>query len=538
MEKITRYRSAILYSIVAIVAALLLINVMLIYQNSLTIESSKKNQEDAERVKVNTLDIIRNLHRLDIGIRGYALVNNPALLATADTAKLNRDLIFNRLEGLLIKQQYPNMREFQILKDSITSYFSLTDLMLKLINEGKRTEFNSILDQDRGYGLWLMYKDFSKHVNHFEDQILAEAKHNYEQALRNSYLLQAIIFILAVPALLYMAYYAVRTFRVANELRIAQEDKNHILSIQNETLDRLVQEKTEDIQAQNEEIMAQNEEIRAHNDQLILSQNEIENARAIIEAQAITIQRRNADLQIEVENQTKHLRQTNAELVEHNGRLEQFSYIISHNLRGPLARVQGLVSLLSNPQSEAEKNTIHQLLLRSSHELDSVITDLGLILNIRKLNTEIRTELLLSEVIKKVLKTLESEIHHVKATINKKVDRSETILSLRPYVESIFYNLISNALKYRHSQRALSIDISTNRTAQFLEITISDNGLGIDLSKYGDQLFNLYKRFHLHVEGKGLGLYLVRTQIEALGGRIEVQSEIDKGTQFTLFFKV
>ncbi|HPH47480.1 MAG TPA: sensor histidine kinase, partial [Chryseolinea sp.] len=163
---------------------------------------------------------------------------------------------------------------------------------------------------------------------------------------------------------------------------------------------------------------------------------------------------------------------------------------------------------------------------------------LGLILNIRKLNTEIRTELLLSEVIKKVLKTLESEIHHVKATINKKVDRSETILSLRPYVESIFYNLISNALKYRHSQRALSIDISTNRTAQFLEITISDNGLGIDLSKYGDQLFNLYKRFHLHVEGKGLGLYLVRTQIEALGGRIEVQSEIDKGTQFTLFFKV
>ncbi|HPH47768.1 MAG TPA: hypothetical protein PKU83_12215, partial [Chryseolinea sp.] len=168
MEKITRYRSAILYSIVAIVAALLLINVMLIYQNSLTIESSKKNQEDAERVKVNTLDIIRNLHRLDIGIRGYALVNNPALLATADTAKLNRDLIFNRLEGLLIKQQYPNMREFQILKDSITSYFSLTDLMLKLINEGKRTEFNSILDQDRGYGLWLMYKDFSKHVNHFE----------------------------------------------------------------------------------------------------------------------------------------------------------------------------------------------------------------------------------------------------------------------------------------------------------------------------------------------------------------------------------
>ncbi len=538
MENLTKYRSRILYSIVAIVAALLLLNVTLIYQNSLIIENNKKNQEDAERAKVNTLDILRNLHSLDNGVRAYALVKNPDFLTTTENAKSDREMVFDSLEKVLTSQHYPNIVELQTLRDSVTSYFLLTDLMIHLIDESKTSEFNSLLNQDRGYGVWLMYIDFSTHINEFEDQIVLKAKHNYARALRNSYLLQALIFILTVPALWYMAFYASRTFRIAIALRVAQQDKNNILRIQNETLDRLVREKTKDIVAQNEEISSKNEEMSWHNHQLILNQNVIENARIIIEEQANIIQRKNNELQIEVETQTSHLRQTNAELVEHNGRLEQFSYIISHNLRGPLARVKGLASLLGNPQSEEEKITIHKLLLQSSQELDTVITDLGQIINIRKLNTEIRSELLLLDIIKKVLNTLASEIHQIKASINIKVDRSESILSLPPYVESIFYNLISNALKYRNPKQALSVDITAKRTDEFLEVIISDNGLGIDLTKYGDQLFNLYKRFHLHVEGKGLGLYLVRTQMEALGGRIEVQSEIDKGTQFTLFFRI
>ncbi|MEO7989898.1 MAG: ATP-binding protein [Chryseolinea sp.] len=538
MDKIPKYRSTVLYGIVSLIAVLLLVNIGLIYLNSLIIERNKKNQEDAESAKLNTLDVIRNLHLLDLGIRGYALVNNPQLLGVTDSIHITQQKIFTRLENALLNQGYPDMKELQVLEDSVWSYIRYTDVMLELIKQKKMNEFNALLARDKGYDLWLKYKTFSAHVNIFEDHIVQEAKKNYEAALRNSYLLQALIFLLAVPTLLYMAYFAVRTFRVSDELRQTQIEKNQILQDQNERLDRLVKEKTEDVLAQNEEITSQNEEIRAHNDQLILQQDQIEKAKAIIERQANLIHQKNADLQMEVEKQIKNLRQTNSELVEHNSRLEQFSYIISHNLRAPLARVQGLVSLLDYPRDPEEKSTIHQLLLRSSHELDTVITDLGLIINIQKSNTEIRTEVSLSKIIKKVVKSLDPELHLINATVNMNVDSSEIIQSLPPYVESIFYNLISNAIKYRYKDRPLLVQINSKRSNQFLEVTISDNGLGIDLEKYNDQLFNLYKRFHLHVEGKGLGLYLVRTQIEALGGRIEVQSVVNEGTLFTLFFKV
>ncbi len=538
MDKITKNRSKVLYSIVGVIAILLLANVGLIYQNSRIIERNKESQENAESAKINTLDVIRNLHLLDLGIRGYALVNNPQLLGATDSSYIIQQEIFSKLESTLRNQGYPNMKELQVLKDSVWSYFRYTDVMLAHIKQGRINEFKTLLNRDKGYDLWLMFKRFSYHVNSFEDNIVLEAKSNYETALRNSYLLQALIFLLAVPTLLYMAYYAVRTFRLSDELRLSQIEKNSILRNQNEVLDQLVKEKTQDVLAQNEEITAQNEEIRAHNDQLVLQQQVIEKSRTIIQEQADAIHKKNTDLQVEVENQTKHLRQTNSELVEQNSRLEQFSYIISHNLRAPLARVQGLVSLLNNPQTEEEKLTIHQLLLRSSHELDTVITDLGLIINIQKSNTEIRSEVSLSKIIKKVIKSLDPELHLIKATVNMNVNPSEIIQSLPPYVESIFYNLISNAIKYRYKDRPLLIQINSKRMHQFVEVTISDNGLGIDLTKYNAQLFNLYKRFHLHVEGKGLGLYLVRTQIESLGGRIEVQSEVDQGTRFILFFKV
>ena len=108
---------------------------------------------------------------------------------------------------------------------------------------------------------------------------------------------------------------------------------------------------------------------------------------------------------------------------------------------------------------------------------------------------------------------------------------------IAPYVESILYNLISNAIKYRDPERSPHIAIKTTHENEFVCLAVMDNGLGIDLKKYKQNIFSLYKRFHLHVEGKGLGLYLVKTQIEALGGRVEVRSEPNEGTTFQIYFK-
>jgi signal transduction histidine kinase len=104
-------------------------------------------------------------------------------------------------------------------------------------------------------------------------------------------------------------------------------------------------------------------------------------------------------------------------------------------------------------------------------------------------------------------------------------------------MESVFYNLISNAIKYRHPDRQPSISVQSNLKDEYVQIDVADNGLGIDLKTHKDNLFSLYKRFHFHVEGKGLGLYLVKTQLGALGAKIEVKSTDGVGTVFSLFIK-
>ena len=110
------------------------------------------------------------------------------------------------------------------------------------------------------------------------------------------------------------------------------------------------------------------------------------------------------------------------------------------------------------------------------------------------------------------------------------------IIAIKSYVYSIFYNLISNSIKYRRKDVQPVIIITSKMHERELELVFKDNGLGIDLDKRGDQVFGLYKRFHTFVEGKGMGLYLVKTQVETLGGVIGVKSEVNKGTEFIISF--
>lgn len=103
-------------------------------------------------------------------------------------------------------------------------------------------------------------------------------------------------------------------------------------------------------------------------------------------------------------------------------------------------------------------------------------------------------------------------------------------------LHSILYNLVSNGIKYRSMERKPEITIKSSSQPDSYQITVEDNGLGIDMESFGSKLFSLYKRFHLHTEGRGLGLFLVKLQVDALEGKIEVESEIEKGTKFTLTF--
>lgn len=549
-------KSSAIYGVVILIGLLLLGNVYLIYENSQVIERNRASYETAENVKINTADILRNLHLLDMLLRSYALTKTERFLQDADSTFIDKDTIFNSIEGPLLLQGYP-MEHFYAMKDSVNAYYEIVRSMRDDLLHGREQNFLSVLNADPGYRTWIIYREFSNSINAFEDEIAMKAEENYALALRNSYLLQLVLFLITMPTLAYTAFYAVKTVRVAELLRQKTEENNKILIDQNARLDKMVAERTieilaqnEEISAFNEEVSAQNEEIAAHNEQLLAQQQEIEiqqrtleehneqllQAQEMIQQQNMEIRHKNEELLQEVEHQTKDLRETNLELIEHNSRLEQFAFIISHNLRAPVARLVGLSTILEHASSPEEHRKIIRLMVKSTFELDQVIQDLGLILRIQKLSAQTLSLVSLNKVVQKVVDMLETEIKETHASITRNFPDIE-IYSLPQYFESIIYNLFSNAIKYRHPDRAPHITINAVVESEFIRIEIEDNGLGIDLEHNRNNLFNLYKRFHFHVEGKGLGLYLVKTQIAALGGRIEVYSEIDSGTKFVLYFK-
>ncbi|HEY3403768.1 MAG TPA: two-component regulator propeller domain-containing protein [Ohtaekwangia sp.] len=293
----------------------------------------------------------------------------------------------------------------------------------------------------------------------------------------------------------------------------------------NRELALAVDEKTKEINDKNKILFQQREELAAQNEELLQSHEEIS-------AQRDLVAKQNATLESEVEKRTR-------ELVEYNHQLEQFAFIAAHNLRAPVARILGLGNLLDfSGQTETQREQIYPKLIGATRELDVVVKDLNTILYLKKNSDSVITLIDLPTEVALIIENLEHEISITQATIETDFSHVTTIRSVKPYLDSVIYNLLSNAIKYRHPDRKPVILIKTRKIDNEICLSVSDNGLGIDVDLFQDKLFTLYSRFHLHVEGKGMGLYLVKTQIEAMGGRIEVESKVGVGTTFSVYFKL
>ena len=519
----TDLKKRTIWFMVAIIAALLGVQFAYSYKNSKTIIENIIKRREAESVKVNTLDIIRSLHELDMGLRGYALVPTEQIAAPYKIAHDRIDSVLNKLDSALSNQDY-NMAEFYKMRDSIKSYFNLTKSMFELLNQDRKTEFVEILAKDYGYATWLQYQQFENKVNAFEDMLIDKANGNYLKALSKNYNAIIVLILLVVPTLLYTAYKTNKAYDVSVKLIQAQEEKNLLLQNQNETLERLVKQRMQEIEAQSEEIQSNIEAISRRNEQL-------EEAKKIIEQKNQIIEARNKGLGIEVEKQTQHLRQSNRELIRNINQLEQFSYTVSHNLRAPVARLMGLTKIIDYARSNDEILDIQKKIYDASHELDEILRDLVLTIEIKKEINNALVEISLDQAIRKTLNLFQDEIKDNQVSI-KVLSEVKKIKSIAAYLESILHNLISNAIKYRNMNRVSRIEISSAYQGEWVEIKVKDNGLGIDLDRNKRDLFNFYKRFHFHVEGRGLGLFLVKSQVELLGGTIKVESEIDRGTTF------
>jgi signal transduction histidine kinase len=295
---------------------------------------------------------------------------------------------------------------------------------------------------------------------------------------------------------------------LGEKLREADATRNAMLVDQNTLLERQVMLRTRELAAQNEEILAQTEELATHRDKL----------------------------EDEVRTRTQALEQNNRELIDQNHQLEQFSFIAAHNLRAPLARIMGIAMLLELTEDKEEQNTLREQILTSANDLDEVIKDLNVILELRR-NTGNFSLVDLHTSLDRAEKMLTRELEQTQARLVYDFTAAPQLYAVAPYIDSILFNLVSNAIKYRSPERTPAIHLHTLHQDDMIVLTVADNGLGVDLQKHGKDIFNLYKRFHRKIDGKGLGLYLVRSQVTSMGGKIEVESTPGQGTTFKIFLK-
>jgi len=222
------------------------------------------------------------------------------------------------------------------------------------------------------------------------------------------------------------------------------------------------------------------------------------------------------------------------ELSMQNSQLNDFSSIISHNLRAPAANITMLIDTYDENGTKEDTKTVFEMLKRVSQNLNETLNHLLDVLSLKS-NKKIEIEPLnFEEILSKTIDNLQGEILQKEATIKMDFSKAPAVNYTKIYLESIFHNLVSNALKYADPNRKPVITIESQKTDTTIILSIEDNGLGIDLAKYGAKIFGMNKVFHEHIDAKGVGLFMTKMQVERFGGKIGVKSEVNKGTTFTI----
>lgn len=227
------------------------------------------------------------------------------------------------------------------------------------------------------------------------------------------------------------------------------------------------------------------------------------------------------------------LQATIERLQARNNDLQQFSYVVSHNLRNPIARILGLASIFGDDTSE--NKIIVDKITEATTQLDETVKDISTIVSARNI-TEKYEYISFIDILDNIRHELKNEIDQSKAEISADFTKAPGILSVKSYIHNMIYSLVSNAIKFKTPGTPARISIRTTLYNQGICLEVQDNGIGIDLAKNGAKLFGLYKRFGPEsIPGKGIGLCLIKNQVESLHGKIEVTSKLQEGSTFTIY---
>lgn len=221
---------------------------------------------------------------------------------------------------------------------------------------------------------------------------------------------------------------------------------------------------------------------------------------------------------------------------QQNARLQNFAYIISHNIRSHSANLTALVSFLQTADDETQATMFMQMLKTSTDKLAETIVNLNEIVTTSTMSAQLREPRGLRREIDRTLEALNILIHQTQLTVSVTVPKEITVNVIPAYLDSILLNLFSNAIKYRSTNALPRLDLSCYRENDYLVLTIADNGQGIDLARNQAKLFGMYKTFHGNEDARGLGLFITKNQVEAMNGKIEVDSQPGVGSTFKVYF--
>lgn len=233
---------------------------------------------------------------------------------------------------------------------------------------------------------------------------------------------------------------------------------------------------------------------------------------------------------------SRQLINNNAALRHRNEHLESMARMVSHNLRSPMAGLKMIMQLMDRVKTPEEKADLMQNFKQGSQVMFDMVDDFSeILMDFRELVKDLEV-IRLDQTLSNVEKQLASQIKQNNAQISVDFSSYPEVTYSRMFLESIFLNMISNAIKYRKDDTDPHIHISSFLDDNKVMLCFKDNGIGMDLENVGDRLFKMYKTFHAKegVDSKGIGLFITKNQVEIMGGKIDVESQTGVGTTFLI----
>jgi PAS domain S-box-containing protein len=222
---------------------------------------------------------------------------------------------------------------------------------------------------------------------------------------------------------------------------------------------------------------------------------------------------------------------------EQNDRLTSFADIVTHNLRSHSGNLSAITDFLEEDFTGLTENDYFQLLKKALGNLEETVSHLTQVAKIKEIDPAEMEALNLYSYVQKAMYNIIALAQNANAIIYNEIDENAEVRAIPAYLDSIVLNFLTNAIKYKSEERVPIIELSSSVKDDFVVFKVKDNGLGIDMEKFGDKIFEMYKTFHYNEDAIGIGLFITKNHIESLGGRVEVESEVGVGTQFTIYLK-